>query len=92
LRKSALASIIVAVRENPIDRAGASRVDASRRLVRSSTKQFGRREIFPSYRRLLLARFPFGLIYRFDGQDIVIVAVAHNKRRSGYWRKRDEDE
>jgi hypothetical protein len=40
----------------------------------------------------LLARFPFGLIYRFDGQDIVIVAVAHNKRRSGYWRKRDEDE
>jgi plasmid stabilization system protein ParE len=58
-----------------------------------SLRQFPRAapEIFPSYRRLLLARFPFGLIYRFDGEDIVIVAVAHNKRRSGYWRKRDDD-
>lgn len=40
-------------------------------------------------RRYLLQRYPFLLIYRVDQHDNVeIVAVAHAKRRPGYWRDR----
>jgi mRNA-degrading endonuclease RelE of RelBE toxin-antitoxin system len=37
-----------------------------------------------------MQRFPFGLIYRYDSDsDIVTVfAVAHLKRRPGYWADR----
>ncbi|MFN7138434.1 MAG: type II toxin-antitoxin system RelE/ParE family toxin [Limisphaerales bacterium] len=32
--------------------------------------------------------FPFNLIYREEPRKILIVAVAHQARRPGYWRKR----
>jgi plasmid stabilization system protein ParE len=39
-------------------------------------------------RRFLLARFPFTLFYRASESEIVVVAVAHQKRRPGYWASR----
>lgn len=39
-------------------------------------------------RRFLLARFPYSILYRIRGNDIFIIAVAHLKRRPGYWRSR----
>jgi toxin ParE1/3/4 len=39
-------------------------------------------------RRMLLSRFPFGLIYAVAVNEIVIVAVAHHGRRPGYWHSR----
>ena len=39
-------------------------------------------------RRMLLARFPFGLIYAVGVNEIVIVAVAHHGRKPGYWQSR----
>jgi len=41
-------------------------------------------------RRLVLPRFPFSIFYRVVTTEIVIVAVAHHKRRPGYWRQRSE--
>ena len=40
-------------------------------------------------RRVLMGRFPYALVYREvpDG-EIEIIAVAHLKRRSGYWTER----
>ncbi|MBI3485123.1 MAG: type II toxin-antitoxin system RelE/ParE family toxin [Acidobacteria bacterium] len=39
-------------------------------------------------RRFVLHRFPFSAVY-LDTSDVVnIVAVAHNKRRPGYWKRR----
>lgn len=40
------------------------------------------------HRRLALRRFPFGLIYRLSSSKVQIVAVAHRRRRPGYWRQR----
>lgn len=42
------------------------------------------------YRRYLMQRFPFGLIYRYDADSdaVTILAVAHLKRRPGYWADR----
>ena len=39
-------------------------------------------------RRTILERFPFNVFYRLSGDEIVIVAVAHQKRRPGYWADR----
>lgn len=39
-------------------------------------------------RRILLERFPFTLFYRVGTGRVTIVAVAHQKRRPGYWSAR----
>ncbi len=39
-------------------------------------------------RQKLLQRFPYSLLYAVDGDRIRIVAVAHHKRRPGYWQFR----
>ncbi len=41
-------------------------------------------------RRMPLHRFPFKVVYRWHPGDAVvkIVAIAHDKRRDGYWRDR----
>jgi len=49
-------------------------------------------ESWPIYeagtRRYLMKRFPYGIIYLVSEQKIQIVAVAHCKRKPGYWKKR----
>jgi len=39
-------------------------------------------------RRILLDRFPFTIYYREKSDTLNIVAVAHQKRRPGYWSGR----
>jgi toxin ParE1/3/4 len=39
-------------------------------------------------RRYLLRRFPFSVIYRVSETSVQVVAVAHAKRRPGYWKTR----
>jgi plasmid stabilization system protein ParE len=41
-----------------------------------------------SRRRMLVGRFPYAIVYRRDPDSVVIVAVAHQSRRPGYWRGR----
>lgn len=51
-----------------------------------------RPEAAPPYigntRRFLLRRFPFFVVYRVYGGHIQVVAVAHARRRPGYWVQR----
>ncbi|MCF6186902.1 MAG: type II toxin-antitoxin system RelE/ParE family toxin [Desulfobulbaceae bacterium] len=42
------------------------------------------------FRRFLLSRFPFSVIYREHNGSIYVVAVMHNSRKPGYWRSRIE--
>jgi plasmid stabilization system protein ParE len=44
---------------------------------------FGRR-----LRRVLVPKFPYGLLYRVESDRIYIIAVMHLHRRPGYWRSR----
>lgn len=39
-------------------------------------------------RRLMLTRFPYFLIYSFTTDLLRVVAVAHARRRPGYWQSR----
>ncbi len=39
----------------------------------------------PCLRRFLLTRFPYALAYVAERDRVVVLAVAHGKRRPGYW-------
>jgi hypothetical protein len=39
-------------------------------------------------RRVHLDRFPYSIVYRRGADAIVIIALAHHRRRPGYWRGR----
>lgn len=49
-------------------------------------------KLWPSYlhgtRRYLLRRFPYVVVYREENDRTLILAVAHCKRRPGYWKNR----
>jgi toxin ParE1/3/4 len=40
-------------------------------------------------RKYVMKKFPFLIIYRVKDDCIYILAVAHGKRKPGYWKKRD---
>lgn len=40
------------------------------------------------FRRHILARFPFSVIYRQSADTIFVVAVMHHSRKPNYWRSR----
>lgn len=39
-------------------------------------------------RRLVMKHFPYSIIYTLVAQEIQVLAVAHQSRSPGYWRKR----
>jgi plasmid stabilization system protein ParE len=39
-------------------------------------------------RRIVLDRFPYNVFYRVGTEEILVVAIAHQRRRPGYWRGR----
>jgi toxin ParE1/3/4 len=47
-------------------------------------------ELARGERRLLIREFPYKMIYHPHPDRIFIVAIAHHKRREGYWRRRRE--
>lgn len=49
-------------------------------------------ELYPPYlyetRRYLMRRFPYLIVYRTTVAAIQVLAVAHERRRPGYWKTR----
>lgn len=41
-----------------------------------------------SYRSCPLPGRPFSIVYNVTADTIQVIALAHHKRRSGYWKKR----
>jgi len=42
-----------------------------------------------STRRFALRRFPFSIIYQLKDDQVRVIALAHQRRRPGYWRGRE---
>jgi toxin ParE1/3/4 len=52
-----------------------------------------RPEAWPTWRRggvrrRVLHRYPYSIFYVFEEDEVVIVAIAHQRRRPGYWLPR----
>jgi plasmid stabilization system protein ParE len=46
-----------------------------------SAHRWGTRRVFPR-------KFPYAIVYKTEEQGIVVFAVAHFKRKPGYWKSR----
>jgi toxin ParE2 len=42
-------------------------------------------EVQPGVRRRLVRRFPYAILYAVENSEIIVLAVAHQSRRPGYW-------
>ena len=66
-------------------------VDDAVHRIRRTPESYTRLETLPeeeSVRRFVLSRFPYAIIYELTDDEINILAVAHTRRRPGYWRNR----
>jgi len=60
--------------------------DEAVEAIRSHPAMFPRCD--EAHRYVSLRRFPYSLIYRVEGDAATILAVAHSRRRPGYWSGR----
>ena len=66
-------------------------VDEAVQRIRHDPHRFGRLETLPeeeNVRRLILDRFAYAMIYELGHEEIRLLAVAHTRRRPGYWQHR----
>ncbi len=61
-------------------------VDVALTRIASQPDQFA--AIDPRHHECSVKRFPFRIIYRVEERQILVVAVAHAKRRPGFWLNR----
>jgi len=66
-----------------------------RLAIESATKKiaetpFMYRVLHAPFRRHLVTKFPYSIIYSIEPDHIRIIALAHNKRKPGYWIDRSE--
>lgn len=63
-------------------------VDVQQRIDRLREYPKAGTPVTPQLRRMLLLRFPFSIIYAEEPDAILIVSIAHHRRRPGYWQSR----
>lgn len=59
--------------------------DAVRKVCESPLSY---RVVRKPFRKCLVQRFPYSIIYAVERDHILIIAVAHAKRRPGFWHSR----
>jgi plasmid stabilization system protein ParE len=64
-------------------------VDVAIRSVAADPGRFAKLD--DRHRRCAVPRFPFQIVFRADEAKVVIVAIAHARRRPGYWQDRSMD-
>jgi toxin ParE1/3/4 len=40
------------------------------------------------YRRRVIRRFPYVIFYRYENDAVIVIAIAHTRRKAGYWLER----
>jgi plasmid stabilization system protein ParE len=66
-------------------------VEATLPLIGSRPRSFPRLQAVDAtleIRRALLDRFPYALVFLVQEEEVRVLAVAHAKRRPGYWLSR----
>jgi plasmid stabilization system protein ParE len=61
-------------------------VDRGLRLILQSSLSWPKFD--DQRRKMILRKFPYSIIYEIIDQEIVVLAVAHGRRRLHYWRER----
>lgn len=61
----------------------ASEIDAAIEQISSDPERFPR--TYAGCQRYVLKRYPYSVVYYKMPERIIVVAIAHAKRRPGYW-------
>ena len=61
-------------------------LDQAVREIRNAPERWPRH--LQGTRKFLFRRFPYSVIYRITDAAIQVIAVAHQRRRPGYWKTR----
>lgn len=61
-------------------------LDAAMARIARSPVQF--RAVYKDVRRLSLQRFPYGVLFLFDEEKVIVLAVMHARRDPGQWQLR----
>jgi len=46
----------------------------------------------PPFRRCLVPQFPYSIVFSIEPEFILVIAVAHAKRKPGYWDDRIQED
>ena len=60
-------------------------IDEGIRAIRERPEAWSTWRGCDDVRRRILPRFPYSIVYVIEDAAIVVVALAHHKRRPGYW-------
>jgi plasmid stabilization system protein ParE len=63
-------------------------VDTALAVIATDPQRFAKVDVV--HQQCPVKRFPFRIIYRIVKDRVVVVAVAHAKRRPGYWNNRSD--
>ena len=63
--------------------------EVARAIARISKHPTAYQQLSKRTRRCLIAKFPYGIIYQQNDNEILIIAVAHLHRKPDYWLSRD---
>lgn len=61
-------------------------VDAALSVIAAHPERFA--VVDAVHRECPVKRFPFRIVYRVAADRVIVVAIAHAKRRPGYWSSR----
>jgi hypothetical protein len=91
VRSAAKADIRIAARWYEGQRLGLGRafveqIDGAFDRVRANPQQY--QVVYREIRRAIARRFPYGIMYRIDGADIVVFAVVDLHRDPATWQDR----
>ncbi|VFN02025.1 MAG: ParE toxin of type II toxin-antitoxin system, parDE [Candidatus Kentron sp. G] len=57
-------------------------------LDRIREMPLGFRVLHAPFRRCFVRKFPYAVIFSIEPESILVIAVAHTKRKPEYWRER----
>ena len=69
---------------------GAFALEVERALDRICAFPESGTKVSASTRGRITANFPFWVIYRADAGEVTVIAIAHQRRKPGYWLKRKD--
>jgi plasmid stabilization system protein ParE len=61
-------------------------IDVAIESIKENPRQFA--TTYAGCQLCRLKRYPYCVVYRLDADTISVVAIAHTKRRPGYWQTR----
>jgi len=66
------------------------RTEVDKAISRATSNPQAWPQTVPGIRKCLTNRFPYSLLYHYrrEEQEVFIVAVAHTRRKPGYWKQR----